>query len=184
MTPQQIEEDWHGRLAVETARLLGIFQTTPSNWSSFTQRDVIVGDDTKQAQLLLWRQQLEIDANTQNCQTTLESVNKDDATHSQCRRHPPSVTVIADSDVVSTSRPSNHTTTSFEVEDTPPLAHSGPTLMRSVNDEQILAHDIIVSHLKETLAGREPEPLRMMVYGEGGTGQYYQCHHGEVPVTG
>ena len=30
MTMQQIEEDWHRRLAVETARSLGIFDSSPT----------------------------------------------------------------------------------------------------------------------------------------------------------
>ena len=38
-----------------------------------------------------------------------------------------------------------------------------------INEEQQRAFDIIVGHLDATLAGQDPEPLRMIVHGEGGT---------------
>ncbi|KAJ7246449.1 hypothetical protein C8J57DRAFT_945489, partial [Mycena rebaudengoi] len=37
--------------------------------------------------------------------------------------------------------------------------------------DQLRAYQIIVWHLDETLAGKEPPPLRMLLHGEGGTGK-------------
>ncbi|KAJ7621443.1 hypothetical protein FB45DRAFT_753651, partial [Roridomyces roridus] len=40
-----------------------------------------------------------------------------------------------------------------------------------LNPEQRRAYDIIMWHVDQTLAGHQPPPLRMIVYGEGGTGK-------------
>lgn len=43
-----------------------------------------------------------------------------------------------------------------------------PTMLRY---DQFRAYDIITDHLQETLAGRKPPPLRMLVHGEPGIGK-------------
>ncbi|THH12700.1 hypothetical protein EW146_g7451 [Bondarzewia mesenterica] len=40
-----------------------------------------------------------------------------------------------------------------------------------LTEDQRRAFDIIVGHLDQTLAGQKPEPLRMIISGEGGTGK-------------
>nr|GAT49182.1 predicted protein [Mycena chlorophos] len=45
------------------------------------------------------------------------------------------------------------------------------SIASKLNDEQRLAHDIIADHLQDTMQGREPEQLLMIVRGEGGTGK-------------
>ncbi|PBK58624.1 hypothetical protein ARMSODRAFT_854946, partial [Armillaria solidipes] len=40
-----------------------------------------------------------------------------------------------------------------------------------LKEDQRRAYEIIMWHLDETLSGREPPPLRMILYGEGGTGK-------------
>ncbi|OCH87121.1 hypothetical protein OBBRIDRAFT_697946, partial [Obba rivulosa] len=37
--------------------------------------------------------------------------------------------------------------------------------------DQLRAYDIIVWHLDQTLQGKNPKPLRMVIHGEGGTGK-------------
>ncbi|KIL57192.1 hypothetical protein M378DRAFT_88235, partial [Amanita muscaria Koide BX008] len=37
--------------------------------------------------------------------------------------------------------------------------------------DQFRAYDIITWHLERNLAGQKPSPLRMIIYGEGGTGK-------------
>ncbi|THU83028.1 hypothetical protein K435DRAFT_690331, partial [Dendrothele bispora CBS 962.96] len=55
-----------------------------------------------------------------------------------------------------------------------------------LKEDQRRAYDIITWHLDQTLAGRKPPPLRMVLYGEGGTGksrviqtvtEYFERHH-------
>jgi hypothetical protein len=43
-----------------------------------------------------------------------------------------------------------------------------PTML---NTEQRRAYDIILWHLDQTLAGRKPPPLRLIIHGEGGAGK-------------
>lgn len=40
-----------------------------------------------------------------------------------------------------------------------------------MNEDQRQAYDIIIYHLQQTLTGHQIEPLRMIIYGEGGTGK-------------
>ncbi|KAL1709620.1 hypothetical protein EV121DRAFT_172280, partial [Schizophyllum commune] len=40
-----------------------------------------------------------------------------------------------------------------------------------LREEQERAYDIMRWHLDRRLAGKPPQPLRMIVYGEGGTGK-------------
>ncbi|TFK80708.1 hypothetical protein K466DRAFT_445388, partial [Polyporus arcularius HHB13444] len=37
--------------------------------------------------------------------------------------------------------------------------------------DQFRAFDIVAWHLEQTLQGRKPPPLRMILHGEGGTGK-------------
>ncbi|THG94081.1 hypothetical protein EW026_g7317 [Hermanssonia centrifuga] len=48
------------------------------------------------------------------------------------------------------------------------LTAANPSMLKP---DQFRAFDIIQWHLHETLAGNEPPPLRMVLYGEGGTGK-------------
>jgi Cdc6-like AAA superfamily ATPase len=40
-----------------------------------------------------------------------------------------------------------------------------------LNERQYRGYQIVVNHFSETLAGQSPPPLRMILYGEGGTGK-------------
>ncbi|KAI4527075.1 hypothetical protein K523DRAFT_205817, partial [Schizophyllum commune Tattone D] len=40
-----------------------------------------------------------------------------------------------------------------------------------LNDDQRRAYDIFRWHLSEAQRGHDPDPLRMLLYGEGGTGK-------------
>jgi Cdc6-like AAA superfamily ATPase len=48
------------------------------------------------------------------------------------------------------------------------MTSMSPSLL---NEGQRRAYDIITRHLFDTLSGKRPEPLRMILYGEGGTGK-------------
>ena len=48
------------------------------------------------------------------------------------------------------------------------LSAVDPSMLRY---DQFRAYDIITGHLQETLAGRNPPPLRMLIHGEPGTGK-------------
>jgi hypothetical protein len=40
-----------------------------------------------------------------------------------------------------------------------------------LNNEQRRAYDVVMWHLDQTLSGKNPPPLRMIIHGEGGTGK-------------
>ncbi|KAF8076844.1 hypothetical protein FPV67DRAFT_1387534, partial [Lyophyllum atratum] len=40
-----------------------------------------------------------------------------------------------------------------------------------LREDQRRAYDIVAWHLDQTLSGRKPPPLRMILQGEGGTGK-------------
>lgn len=46
-----------------------------------------------------------------------------------------------------------------------------PAELSSLNDAQRRAHDMVIEHLRDTLAGKRPPQLKMIIYGEGGTGK-------------
>jgi Cdc6-like AAA superfamily ATPase len=55
--------------------------------------------------------------------------------------------------------------------DTGPESALPPVDVSELNDEQFRAYEIITQHLGDYLQGKAPKPLRMIVYGEGGTGK-------------
>ncbi|KAK0436979.1 uncharacterized protein EV420DRAFT_1487302 [Desarmillaria tabescens] len=55
--------------------------------------------------------------------------------------------------------------------DVPKRQLQGRPLLQLLNEEQKRAHDIIESHLKAFLSGKNPRPLHMLVQGQGGTGK-------------
>ena len=181
MTPHQIEEDWHGRLAVEMARLLGIFEASPSTWQLSRQTDVIFGDATNRQQLVVWKKQMEIDANARNTVCHPDAADNAIAPSHDGRTHiPPSVTVLSEDDVRDGPTIAQQDHTMGITPSTNSIANDRQSVPRRINEEQKRAYDIIMTHLRDTIAGREPEPLRLMVYGEGGTGK---CCLGPWPNT-
>ncbi|KIL56471.1 hypothetical protein M378DRAFT_89250, partial [Amanita muscaria Koide BX008] len=50
-------------------------------------------------------------------------------------------------------------------------ASLSPIALGELRTDQYRAHDIILWHLEQTLADQHPHPLRMIIYGEGGTGK-------------
>ncbi|KAL1709673.1 hypothetical protein EV121DRAFT_194311, partial [Schizophyllum commune] len=58
------------------------------------------------------------------------------------------------------------------LEDVDPLTDALDGLnVDELKEDQRRAYDIVRWHLEETLAGAPPKPLRMLLYGEGGTGK-------------
>ena len=91
MTTQQIEEDWHGRLAVETARGLGLFADTTSFWPIREGQSVFDASTDDYTKLLVWRKQLEDDV--LQCNKT-DSTPINNAVFPNAPSHELSVTVL------------------------------------------------------------------------------------------
>ena len=168
MTMQQLEEDWHGRLAVETARFLGIFESSSTAWQYQSDDNVLQADASKYMNLVTWRKCMEADVRKQNAPFAQSTTSNQQITRTQ--HQPASVTVIGPETVGDTplSMTTTHDARTSSADSNNVLSQL-PTLR--INDEQRRAYEMIVAHLDATLAGREPQPLRMMVHGEGGTGE-------------
>lgn len=100
MSQQEIEEDWHGRLAVEIARGVGIFPITTSIWPIFSHGGVFVARPEDYMKLVLWRKHLEVETaqlnNIENMPLDLSSTHPCNRNHR--RDVGTSVTAISDND--------------------------------------------------------------------------------------
>jgi hypothetical protein len=175
MTPYQIEEDWHGRMAVEIGRLLNIFPSSTTSWDLGQETTVQNAEPQDFCKLQVWRKQLENEVIRRNSLTLPEEGQHTPSNSSSMGR--PSVTVIDEDDDVTSTQLSetdallvDHTTT--ELQSVPTSSNADVIVL---NAEQQQACDILAWHLDETLANRDPPPLRMINQGEGGTGELISC---------
>ena len=155
------DEELHARLAVEKARQAGIFKKNKVEWTLHQTNSIsnASGDDIQK--LLSWKDQMKGDVLKQN--SAMERPQELNAT----RRGEPRVELITpDNDTdVSTAE----TTESIErLASEAALAPVDPSMLKP---DQFRAYDIVLWHLDQTLAGCNPPPLRMILYGEGGTGK-------------
>ncbi|PSS37626.1 hypothetical protein PHLCEN_2v553 [Hermanssonia centrifuga] len=155
--PANEKEHLHAVAAVSIAKHHGIFTRGLSGWEVLSSAvSTAVGDDV--ARLQRWQKQLGKDKARLNGE--VETVASDgsaaidsDATvacasASQAKATPGQVSVI-----------SAASESSLEVD---------ASMLKA---DQYRAFDIITWHLEQSLAGAEPPPLRMILYGEGGTGK-------------
>jgi PIF1-like helicase len=150
-----VGEEWHARIAVEIGRYAHIFQSDVDSWSASKASSIrkATGDDIRK--LLLWKQQMSAEVAQQNPEYEDTSV-PDTA----------GASVTQMTDVPADAQVSLMDRNEFSAE--APLTAVDPSVLKP---DQRRAYDIAVWHLEETLAGKDPPPLRMIVYGEGGTGK-------------
>ena len=172
MTVQQVEEDWHGRLAVETARFLGLLPNVTTTWDIKLQDTISVADPDKYSQLLSWRRHLENEVAKHNCVEAPDD-GSDNATSGSVhsRKHKPSVIALTDTDCGDSCIASQSNSPMAGDSECSPAKGDVSVQTVKINEEQQRACNIIAFHLEDTLTGCDPKPLRMLVYGEGGTGE-------------
>ena len=168
MTVNQIEEDWHGRLAVEMARYVGHLSHDSGAWYVTGQESITVADSASFSQLLLWRKLLQNDAVKRHSVDERDTCVRTESDTFPTAKHPPSVTPLID---LVTNDPYCDAGPQGDNPDNSSSVMEDGAANVQINEEQQHACNLIISHLEDTLAGREPKPLRMVVYGEGGTGQ-------------
>lgn len=141
----------HGLLAIEAARMRGIFSDIDKCWNVVDEKDVTVAGPEVDSMLNEWREQLE--------RTTLatDEVVSDSVSHQPTA---PTVTPISTMHIDEPHR---------DVEE-------GVECLKSIdvellNDDQRRAFDIVNWHLMETIEGKKPPQLLMMIPGEGGVGK-------------
>ena len=112
-----------------------------------------------------WKDQMEKDVNTLNQAMTIIEAPEGTGDGNGMNDHDAGVRVIPLSERNRDTRMiEEHTVEASELA----LTSIDPSMLK---DDQYRAYDIITNHLKETLGGSKPPPLRLVIHGEGGTGK-------------
>ena len=162
MSSQSSQRDTlHGQHAVELAKAANIFPSDLSTWSVRASPPRLANvDDFNQLQS--WRQQMKQDVLNQNA-----SSNESDQPNNNVVNSDPDVIMLTEDDVTSMIQtPVRPDPIAIE-----PEQCLEPVDTTNLDPDQYRAFDIIRRHLDQTLAGKSPPPLRMIIYGEGGTGK-------------
>jgi PIF1-like helicase len=143
----------HGVLAIEAARMRGIFPSKDERWIVKDEVDVNMETRETQTRLDTWRHQLE--TLSDNIDDNGDPMNND-------INHTIEGNVVPMSDLWMPFS-QDPTLTNMQSEDEPEDFR--------LNDDQQRAYDIVNDHLQETLSGKMPQQLLMIIPGEGGVGK-------------
>lgn len=154
-------EEVHGLHAVEQAKHAKIFSNEEVQWA--VSENSPVGNATADdlVKLLEWQAQMNMDVNTQNVRPNIPGTNSPEDTEA--------------ADGAGVSRLHEDLTGSAGITHIAPDEISEEALTgvhpSELKPDQYRAYDIVAWHLEQTLAGKEPPPLRLIIHGEGGTGK-------------
>ena len=150
-------EQLHGLLAIEVARIAKVFGNDVSSWSCEATPPPRIATDEDLQTILCWANQLQADIEQKNARI-LPSPPTPPVQNA-------SIEPLADHLVsaAGVSLLSRTLTNPEEALDGIDVSYLRP--------DQARAYGIIKWHLDKTLDGAEPPPLRMVLYGEGGTGK-------------
>ena len=147
-------EYMHGRLAIEAARMKGIFGEE-EGWGVEVEEDVVVGCEHHALQLQRWENEMAVKMIEINEVSWMEApvIVEEEEAH-----------VVAINDLLDESpRDVVSDLTSNISEEV--IDHT------ALNEDQRRAYDIVDWHLQQTLAGHQPSQLLMVISGEGGVGK-------------
>jgi len=150
-------EELHGLLAIEVARRAKIFENDVSSWSNATTRLPQNADDDDLRRISSWANQLQADVEQRNARPLPPLPNRTVQT--------PSIETLSDGlqPTANVGLLSHALASSEEALGGMDVSHLRP--------DQARAYGIIKWHLDQSLKGADPPPLRMVLYGEGGTGK-------------
>ena len=150
-----LREEIHGRMAIEIARHSGIFRDEESSWGITSAVGPSNATNDVMQSIVSWT-------------ALLTQPNGNDAqplTTPSTALPTPAIECYSD-EAVPTSAKIFLTVDAVNAEQALP-----PVDLHSLKSDQLQAYRIINWHLEETLAGKHPPPLQMILYGEGGTGK-------------
>ncbi|KAH9958182.1 hypothetical protein BGW80DRAFT_1256940 [Lactifluus volemus] len=153
------QEQNHGMLAIEIAKSAGVFRgiLDSDTWNiqeNAQNRNAVHEDE---ARLTRWKYQMQRDVAAQNETHVLPWTDSEDGSHADVQVLQ-AVNLNSDPAGVSLLQGDEGTAT-IAVEP------------KQLNKTQSRAFDIIVNHVYDQLSGKNPKGLRMILYGEGGTGK-------------
>jgi len=164
-TQTSLPEEIHGRMAIELAKRSGIFAEQQGehndSWPITGKHREIhnaIGGDLQN--IVVWKKQLEADAKRMNERARCHSGVNDEGRVELLGTEAFHVDSSQACEVTMMDRQDSSKGV--------PLTAIDPSFL---NVEQRRAYDIVIWHLDQTLGGRSPPPLRMITYGEGGTGK-------------
>jgi hypothetical protein len=146
-----VQEYMHGRMAVETAKYRGVFGDDEGGWNVQASRRPANATGGDIQMLQDWKDQMREDVQRLNANVT-GTIEQGDAGGVQR--------------LDGEAQGDNGEVTTLGPEE----AIEGVELSK-LKEDQRRAYDIITWHLQQTLAGKNPPPLRMVLSGEGGTGK-------------
>ena len=156
----------HAELAIAAAEQAGFFSSGSENQSWIIDRDKRArnaqGEDFER--LLKWNAQMLRDIQRQNDPTAFNP----ETPSAGCSNDATTVNLLVPSVGLQSQVFSTEMAGVTVLEPEIQMPSIDPQML---NEKQYCAYQIIVNHLSETLAGRSPPPLRMILYGEGGTGK-------------
>ena len=150
-------EELHGLLAIEVARRAKIFKNETLSWSSAATPPPRNATDDDLRRISSWANELQADVEKKNTRILPSQLTQP--------AQMPSITPLTDGGTLtaSVSLLSHAVASSEEALDRLDVSHLRP--------DQARAYGIIKWHLIQTLSSADPPPLRMILYGEGGTGK-------------
>ncbi|KAJ3538129.1 hypothetical protein NM688_g6564 [Phlebia brevispora] len=150
-------EEQHARAAIEIGKQHHIFANDASEWSLGTGRRPAnaTGDDI--VHLETWRHQMEADVQRQNTTAIVVTASQESG--------------AATVEVLDTREREDEIDPGGDVSILAAESALEPADVTSLKPDQRRAYDLVCWHLDQTLAGRDPPALRMILYGEGGSGK-------------
>jgi len=147
-------EELHGVLAIEVARRAKIFDNNVSLWSTAAAQLPRHPTDDDLRRISSWADQLQADVERKNTRPLPNLSDQNPVIEPLTDYTTPTATVSLLSQALASSE---------DALDGIDISHLRP--------DQARAYGIIKWHLDQTLNGVDPPPLRMILYGEGGTGK-------------
>jgi hypothetical protein len=163
-TQRHDKEYLHGRLGVEAARIRGILPNDEMTWEvdREQERHVYKATDDIDKTLQNWQHQLEESSIFLNAASIESNV---DGGHHETQ---PEVRLLSDLCQPMRDPKEKVTRVENELDETEVIKASE---FEELNDDQRRAYSIVDWHLKETIGGKEPPQLLMLIPGEGGVGK-------------
>lgn len=154
-----LAEKLHALHAIEVAKSAGFFcDAAVSTWDVTRAKVIGAATGDELVKLHNWKAQMAEDV--------LNQQQSSDGSNGEAQQGAHASVVSGIPQLASNSRASVHHV------DVPTAEEALPAVdVQCLREDQFRAYDIIVWHLEQTLAGAQVPPLRMILYGEGGTGK-------------
>jgi hypothetical protein len=155
-------EKVHAQLAIDAVRSAKLFTGNTSDWNVRQQDEISIATKTHLEQLKKWNVQMKNDVLILN---NLLEAGMDKTPEMNGAR----VDMLRELGTMEPGMTNN--VNEAPVGEAGSEAALTALKIKELKTDQRRAFDIITWHVKQMLAGKNPPPLRMILYGEGGTGK-------------